>query len=771
MKKLIIILFVFIFSSVAHSFEFETRVLASSDDAEESVIGTLDLTSTDLELVYDANPDSGNQPVGIRFNGVDIPQGAKILNAYIQFQVDEITSEQTSLLIQGENVDDAQPFSSSARNISSRTRTSYAVGWWPAEWTTVGEAGLDQRTSDISSIIMEIVDRPGWTSGNSLAVIITGNGERVAESYDGDPSGAPLLHVEYTIPNVWHVDGESGTDPVGCDGGDSWATALKTIQKAVDCASAQDEIWLKAGTYVTISYPPINVDKEIAIYGGFAGNETKRWQRDWEINETIIDWQLAEHGGFMEVDADTIIEGLSFTASSFSEALGILATANLTIKNCIFSDIHNHRHPAIRARSSATLIIADCDFLRNSDFIGGVGVISAGGSTTITGSTFIDNYADESGTGAIFVGGSSIITNCTFYNNYGQNVGAIEVRNGPCTINKCEFYKNHTGVGSVAGAISFGYGFSIVTNSIFRSNYAVEFGENALRSYNSSVEITNCTFLDNGIINEGGTAKVTNSILWGDTSSWDQIHTGGGGTTTVTYCDIDQDGYEGIDGNIRENPLFRDPDGPDDIPGTMDDDLHLLSDSPCINAGTNDAPGLPETDKDGQPRIMDVVVDMGAYEYSNTPPPCGGQEATIIGTDGDDIIIGTDGDDVIVGLGGNDIIYGLDGKDRICGGDGDDTIYGGQRLDKLWGDAGNDILRGEGGQDLLYGGAGNDSLDGGGGPDRLSGGGGNDTLYGAAGDDLLIGDNGLDVCDGGIHITGDTADDTCELTVNIEVLP
>jgi hypothetical protein len=49
----------------------------------------------------------------------------------------------------------------------------------------------------MASVIQEIVNRPGWSSGNALMVIITGSGERVAESYDGDPDGAPLLHVVY----------------------------------------------------------------------------------------------------------------------------------------------------------------------------------------------------------------------------------------------------------------------------------------------------------------------------------------------------------------------------------------------------------------------------------------------------------------------------------------------------------------------------------------------------------------------------------------------
>jgi hypothetical protein len=60
----------------------------------------------------------------------------------------------------------------------------------------VGEAGVDQRTEDVSTIIQEIVNRPGWASGNAVVLIITGNGTRWAESYNGDAAGAPMLHLE-----------------------------------------------------------------------------------------------------------------------------------------------------------------------------------------------------------------------------------------------------------------------------------------------------------------------------------------------------------------------------------------------------------------------------------------------------------------------------------------------------------------------------------------------------------------------------------------------
>ncbi len=173
----------------------EVRVAANSDDAEEDASGLMDLGSSDLELVY----DHSNQTVGMRFNGIDIPQGSTITWAYVQFQVDETDSEATDLIIEGEASDNATTFVSSNGNISSRPRTTASAAWSPPPWMSIGEAGYDQRTPDIAPVIQEIVDRPGWASGNSLAIIITGTGHRTAESYNGDPSGAPLLHVEYEI--------------------------------------------------------------------------------------------------------------------------------------------------------------------------------------------------------------------------------------------------------------------------------------------------------------------------------------------------------------------------------------------------------------------------------------------------------------------------------------------------------------------------------------------------------------------------------------------
>ena len=43
----------------------------------------------------------------------------------------------------------------------------------PAAWLASGLAGADQRTPNLAAVLQEIVDRPGWTAGNSLVIIIT----------------------------------------------------------------------------------------------------------------------------------------------------------------------------------------------------------------------------------------------------------------------------------------------------------------------------------------------------------------------------------------------------------------------------------------------------------------------------------------------------------------------------------------------------------------------------------------------------------------------
>lgn len=172
----------------------QIRIGASSDDAEQGLLGSVTTNGDDLELVF---VNAVNQTVGLRFPGVDVPPGAVILEAWVQLKVDEVKSGVTNLRIQGQKAANAGTFIATARNVSSRPRTSASVTWSPSAWATVGAAGVAQRTPSLVPVIQEIVSQGGWTRGNALALIVTGTGTRTAESWDGDRAGAPLLHLRF----------------------------------------------------------------------------------------------------------------------------------------------------------------------------------------------------------------------------------------------------------------------------------------------------------------------------------------------------------------------------------------------------------------------------------------------------------------------------------------------------------------------------------------------------------------------------------------------
>ncbi len=195
----------------------DVRVSSSGDDVEEAADGTVFVTSSDLEMTLDGS----QQTVGVRFQSVNLPQGAEVASAYIQFATDETTSVATNLTIEALAEDDASTFGSADFAVSSRVRGSASASWSPAPWNTVGEVSVLQRTPDLTALVQEILDRPGWQLGNAMAFVVTGTGERVAESFNGDPTLAPLLHVDLvpdnSAPTVTIVQPADGTTVAEAD--------------------------------------------------------------------------------------------------------------------------------------------------------------------------------------------------------------------------------------------------------------------------------------------------------------------------------------------------------------------------------------------------------------------------------------------------------------------------------------------------------------------------------------------------------------------------
>ncbi len=192
-------------------------VISTNDDAEEGINGSSPgameaLDSSDLEFGETEGGSSGVQAIGLRFNKINIPNGAIITSASIQFTADEDVDNPADvvLTIFGENVDNSSTFDATDSNISNRPLTTEGVDWSIPIWTTVGEAGSNQKTPDIKSVIQEIVNRPGWKASNSIGIIFIPTvatlsnpveSGRVAESFDGTDGGedAPVISISWEL--------------------------------------------------------------------------------------------------------------------------------------------------------------------------------------------------------------------------------------------------------------------------------------------------------------------------------------------------------------------------------------------------------------------------------------------------------------------------------------------------------------------------------------------------------------------------------------------
>ncbi len=180
---------------------FTGQVSAGTDDVEELASdGSINVTSGDLDIMEDG-PEIFSA-VGIRITNINIPQNAIITNAYLEFTADENNAEATSLTISAEATGNAAPLPTTPFAISTKTKTS-AANWSniPA-WT----AGNTYSTTDISTVVQEVVSRADWQSSNAMTFIIEGTGVRTSESYDGGAAVAPKLIVNYELPgNAFNV--------------------------------------------------------------------------------------------------------------------------------------------------------------------------------------------------------------------------------------------------------------------------------------------------------------------------------------------------------------------------------------------------------------------------------------------------------------------------------------------------------------------------------------------------------------------------------------
>ncbi len=145
-----------------------------------------------------------NQTVGVRFNDIFLPQGAVIKEAYVQFTTKNPANSMgpSNLIIKSETSGSSAPFEEVNFNLSARMMSTDSVVWTPAEWTLQDFAGEEQKTPNLASIIQEAINQPSWIPGNSLALIITGNGERSAHNFVSGFPPTIEIKAEIQVPTA-----------------------------------------------------------------------------------------------------------------------------------------------------------------------------------------------------------------------------------------------------------------------------------------------------------------------------------------------------------------------------------------------------------------------------------------------------------------------------------------------------------------------------------------------------------------------------------------
>lgn len=162
------------------------NVAASSDDAIE-IAGTMTLNGATITL------NANDRWAGLLFDNITIDQGDTINTASITFPVSGGANDDPHFDIYAEDTDDASTFTSSSNNISGRTPTTAKTTW---NATGVGAGAV--ASPDIAAVIQEIIYRPGWASGNAIAILLdclSTNSFRF-DTYDG--SGTITLNIDYT---------------------------------------------------------------------------------------------------------------------------------------------------------------------------------------------------------------------------------------------------------------------------------------------------------------------------------------------------------------------------------------------------------------------------------------------------------------------------------------------------------------------------------------------------------------------------------------------
>ncbi len=411
----------------------------------------------------------------------------------------------------------------------------------------------------------------------------------------------------------------------GNNNGSSWNNAYTDLQNAIAASSFNDEIWVAKGTYTpgTSRSDSFSLKNFVGIYGGFAGNETSRSQRNWENNETILSGDIGTVGDNSDNSYNVVVTS-NITPTAILDGFTISGGNSNSFLNS--AAVGGGIYISNGSPTLANLVITD-----NSARRDGGGMYYQNSSPTLTNISFNNNFAGRNGGGIYSFRSNSILSDVTFENNVAAAGGAIFNWQSNLDLINGSFKFNVAQSGAGGAIYNYFSDDSSITNSLFQLNTSTDVGGAIYNRGNSNdtTIINNTTFTGNigrnggAVYTNAADTTINNSILWNNQAiiSGNEID----GTAATVSSSIIQGGYTGT-GNIDVDPNFV---------NDANFNLSLNAGSPGIDAGDNSLIPTDDTDldKDGDiteqlpldldrnTRIVNGTVDMGAYEYSMPMAP------------------------------------------------------------------------------------------------------------------------------------------------------
>ena len=302
----------------------------------------------------------------------------------------------------------------------------------------------------------------------------------------GSASSSALANIG--AANVRYVN---VNNTLGVHDGLTWETAFRSIQAAADAAheAGGGEVWVAEGTYTGAGLQVVEIREGVDLYGGFAGIESSRNERDIEAHPTVIDAQDERRGILCEQDAT--IEGFAIThGAQFPDSEGY--GGGIVVQ-------------------SATANIVRCVLMYND---GSGGALVESGEASFSQCLFLDNSTTFEGAGLNADESSVFVHDCTFRDNAAERGGAVRADESNLEMHDCHILHNSSyGFGGGIFCGLSGRNIARITNCVFEGNRASkEYGGAAhFASYaTNAVILSGCRFSDNAAP-QGGAISSSNS--------------------------------------------------------------------------------------------------------------------------------------------------------------------------------------------------------------------------------------------------------------------